>query len=143
MKSDVQNKVVTKAATARLDRGATQAVALTTACASFHRDVPHAGDRFTLAVADPKLEQLVTRLEQRAVDDARRQQLVWQVTDNVSRGEMVQHRSRMRPFLVQSCVDRLRLSVERCTKAVDIAVEVTLDKWLERCRPDDGSACLR
>ena len=142
-KSNVQNMVVTKTATARLDRGATHAVALATACASFHRGVPSGSDRFALADADPKLVQLVTCLEGRNVDESRRQQLVWQVTDNVSRTDMVQHRSRMRPFLVQSCVDRLRMSVERCTKAVDIAYDVALDKWLERNRPDDGSACLR
>lgn len=130
-----QNMITTRAVTARLAAGGTHAVMLPTACANFHRSVPGPADRFELAPADPALHRLVTCLDERGVRDSQTQTLVWRLTDDIKRDDLVRRRDMLRPSLVTACQSRLRLTVERCQKLVDAAYEVTVDKLLEHREP--------
>ncbi|MBA3397901.1 MAG: hypothetical protein H0T89_35080 [Deltaproteobacteria bacterium] len=131
-----QNMITTHAVTVQLTAGRTHAVMLPAACANFRRSVPGPGDRFELADADPALHRLVTCLDERGVRDSQTQTLVWRLTDDIKRDDLVRRRDMLRPSLVVACQTRLRQSVERCQRLVDAAYEATVDKLLEHREPD-------
>lgn len=138
----VQNMVVTRSTTARLRANTSVTVDLATACASYHRPVPRASDAFALGTAPPGLEALVTCLEHRHIPDSRRQLLVWQVTDGVRRDDVARRPDLIRPYLVEACTTKLHRSHERCTKLVDRAFDLVLERWLAS-EHESERTCLR
>jgi hypothetical protein len=138
--ANVQNMVVMKTATARLDRGKTQTLTLATACASFHRAAPSTSDRLELAVADPALQRLAVCLEHQTIDDGRKQMLVWKLTDGVEREQAMQRRDHLRPYLLDACEKKLGQKRHRCARIVEATYEVLVDKLLAH-RAQDEQIC--
>ena len=136
----VQNMVVMKSVTARLDRGKSQTVTLATACASFHRAAPSTSDRLELAVADPALQRLAVCLEQQSIDDSRKQMLVWKLTDGIEREQALRRRDHLRPYLIDSCEKKLGQKRDRCARIVDATYEVLVDKLFAH-RVQDEQIC--
>jgi hypothetical protein len=136
--SEVQNMVVMKTATARLERGKAQSLVIATACASFHRAAPSPSHRFELAVAEPALQRLAACLEHESIDDGRKQMLIWKLTDGTDRAQAMQRRDLVRPYLVETCARKLRR--DRCERIVDATYERLVERLFAH-RAEDERIC--
>jgi len=137
---EFQNMIVTETVSARLRAGQSHQLVVPTACTNFHRRAPHDRDRFVLATAEPALHRLVTCLEEHDVDDAKKQTLVWLLTDGIERDDLIRRKEMLQPRLVTACTKRLRQSAPRCQALVDATYDAVVDKLLEQARDYDSCA---